>query len=708
MKLLQDDRMTYDKSFSNLNELHLTSSTPSSSIVNTLSRPNSVSSLTGLDIPEPHDEISGPIATFIDVLKGGGNVRTSSPLNLLVLFLLLFVTIGDGTFRSSSNNTKSTIYTYNDDYSDPNSKGSKEQQSPQQQQQQQQQQQHHSNKVKKGLLGPAMIQSVTEALSPILPFAGGVDLRRDEHWKSWESWLQLWDVVFSKQDQFIPSSSSPSSIHSSGEEFIDHIIATPRGGGVGGSKTNNHQNKRAFNMKKVLSASDPFLSTSDISAMTLQEISVIFQYAIKSGEETIDTTTFLKQKFHPEVNMKRITKAVDALENATAMSRGHQVISSITSHTKSTSNQGPLSDNNGYGDVDALKFCAAMRIFAEWRVLRQVPPGYKGYAVGMNLGHKDVVQNIVKIESAIHDWIETRPESEDGNQTRSPTLRELLQHETDIDVHPNHKLPRLKDKSAAMGLLWVRRQLQYQTAVFTNIISVPDVYPTIIDAVGSAYTEIYGQLHGWTVQKIFNYSFQSAPDTDLIFRHMNPRKLKEVGQNGKNKKNNIVDQVSLQGSSIESVVETTIEANNDDTTIQENDCDQNENNNIFTKIGSECDKFFSHIGSELGKMCNEIGTNLDNIMLTLSNVFQNDKNTECEINQKVNTRGGASFNDSVNRESAKNGNDVSSEELEAFISEEMAIDARDHILMYLNAVVPLLNDLSGLFEEMNMDDPTKV
>ena len=32
------------------------------------------------------------------------------------------------------------------------------------------------------VLGSAMIGSITDALSPILPFAGGVDLRRGEHW----------------------------------------------------------------------------------------------------------------------------------------------------------------------------------------------------------------------------------------------------------------------------------------------------------------------------------------------------------------------------------------------------------------------------------------------------------------------------------------------------------------------------------------------
>ena len=55
--------------------------------------------------------------------------------------------------------------------------------------------------------------------------------------------------------------------------------------------------------------------------------------------------------------------------------------------------------------MEALYFCAILRLFAEWRIVRQVPQGYKGYAVGMNLGHRDVVQNLVKLETAIHHFI---------------------------------------------------------------------------------------------------------------------------------------------------------------------------------------------------------------------------------------------------------------------------------------------------------------
>ena len=157
----------------------------------------------------------------------------------------------------------------------------------------------------------------------------------------------------------------------------------------------------------------------------------------------------------------------------------------------------------------------------------------------MNLGHKDIVQNLGKMETAVHEWLDYRreqvamerawePNSGDGDfyddELRSPTLRDLLEHEVDCNVHAH--LPRLVEKSAAMGLLWVRRQLHYQTSIFSNILRVPETFPSSHAAVASAYAQVYGHYHGWAVQKIFNYSFQAAPAVSEIYKFMNPHRLR--------------------------------------------------------------------------------------------------------------------------------------------------------------------------------------
>ena len=43
-----------------------------------------------------------------------------------------------------------------------------------------------------------------------------------------------------------------------------------------------------------------------------------------------------------------------------------------------------------------------------------------------------------------------------------------------------------------------------------------------------AYTTVYGSYHGWAVQKIFNYSFQAAPQVTEIYKYMNPTLLEQV------------------------------------------------------------------------------------------------------------------------------------------------------------------------------------
>ena len=701
------DTLPYNKSHTNLNEAHVI--TPSMASHLSLSRPNSVASLTGLDMPAPDEGMSGPIATLMDVMKGG-NVRTGALLNLIVISLLLFATISDVAFQKP---TKATYY--NEEADRETSYAPKDGS-------------NRSNKLnnqKKGLLGSAMIQSVTEALSPILPFAGGVDLRRDQNWKSWSSWLTLWGGT-----RDYSTSNSPLN--------VEQVSSIPRGGGQNDEKKRRNKKRRMFQTNPTLSTSEPFLPTEDISQMTLREVASVFRYAVSSGAENMDKASFMKNDFLKLTDNSRMTTAIDAMEKATTDSRGKGVISAVTSHSENRVDKGPLSEINGYGDVDALQFCAAMRILAEWRVLRQVPPGFKGYAVGMNLGHKDVVQNIVKIESAVHEWIEKRSEDKsekecmlnnegetcfDGSvawQPKSPTLRDLLQYEIDMDLHPTSRLPRLKDKTAAMGLLWVRRQLQYQTVIFSNIINVPGVFPTIMDAVGNAYSEVYGHLHGWTVQKIFNYSFQSAPDAEIIFRHMNPTKLEEVtsaARNGivmsnANKKQDIqIESDIMTLSTVDKFLDIQgTPISQDRITFEPHHKDRgNPLASFFSHVGSEWDKLGKNIGGEVDKIGHHVGGEWDKIVCNLSRVLDNGNANDCKINNKKQMdtpRGGAKSKSPKGEEG--NVVEMSGDELESYVSKEMAADARQHILSYLDIAVPLLDDLAGLFDEMNMDDPTKV
>lgn len=476
-------------------------------------------------------------------------------------------------------------------------------------------------------LATAAISSVTEALSPILPFTGGVDLRREEHWDTSEGWINAATAMI---DQVR-------------DAFGLEPWLVPRGGSLSahtGNKTLAVPSKRGeYPHVFTLSASAPFVPVSAIADMTLGDLSAAFQYAIESTHNGFNEKRFLDGV---DVRMRPI---ISGLKEAAIKSRGFDVEPAATVASSSTLPAAP-GDN-----VDALHFCAAMRLFAEWRVVRQVPDGYKGFAVGMNLGQKDIVQNVAKIEKAVHDWLDYRRDllstqsqsvgydafgynscpiapGNKGCNLRSPTLRQLLEHEVQMNVHDNSRLPRLKDKTGAMGLLWVRRQLQYQTALFANILQVPTKFSSANSAVTSAYTDVYGKFHGWAVQKIFGYSFQAAPEVDVIYRYMNPHHLKVVTQRARRL-----------------------------------------------------------IGGGDG------GTNARNDLNPFQKIWAN-------VVDMV--------NDNSKRMDGGDSRVMVHQEDEAFVSKEMTEAAHKHISMYLDIVQPVLGDLAGLFDDLNMDDPTKV
>jgi hypothetical protein len=104
-------------------------------------------------------------------------------------------------------------------------------------------------------------------------------------------------------------------------------------------------------------------------------------------------------------------------------------------------------------------------------------------------------------------------------QLSSPTLGGLLRWEKAQGVHP--RLPHLTDRSGASGLLWTQRQLQYQIAVFDNLLLVPSEFSTSKDAVNAAYKSTYDLYHGFIIKQMFQGSFDAAPDVTVILNHMN-------------------------------------------------------------------------------------------------------------------------------------------------------------------------------------------
>jgi len=528
---------------------------------------------------------------------------------------------------------------------------------------------------KQGSLGSAAISSITETLSPILPFTGGVDLRREFQEQVDKTWYDTASSVVSQvRDAFGLNGGETTS-----------VFQIPRGGAsTAGTKvmSSNHykNNKRkstsTTHYPSPISDSKPFYPLPKIADLTLSDLTELFQYAMEQNRAGFDRSRFLSKV------SEKVKPVIIEMDAAVTKSRGG--VQSTTTLVDTTFSQ--------TGHVDALYFCAILRLFAEWRIVRQVPEGYKGYAVGMNLGHKDIVQNLGKLETAVHQWLEYRRQvvelqqhydSTTATTLTSPTLRDLLEHEIDQDVHS--KLPRLKEKSAAMGLLWVRRQLHYQTCLFRNILQVPSSeFPTSHAAVSHAYSHVYGNYHGWAVQKIFNYSFQAAPDVTEIYKYMNPLLLEQVMKRAQ--RITVVETVNDYDSTSQS---STLD--DDDTTATLNNKKNNTKNpleRLLHHIGGELDKLGKHVGGEIDKFGKHIGGEWDKLVDNVVRVLDQDASNNKKDATRV--RGGAQ------------------EEMDRFVCEQMEQDAHARISLYLTQVEPLLDDLEGLFDDLNMDDPTKV
>lgn len=549
-------------------------------------------------------------------------------------------------------------------------------------------------------LGSAAISSVTTTLSPILPFTGGIDLRREDYWTN--GWFgSFYSVVEQVRDAYATSVFNNDG--SGTANSMDDVLAVPRGGAAVSAKartSNNGKTKKksrssssSTNREFILSNADCFVPLKEIADSTLKDITVSFRYAVESTRRDFNSGQFLSGV------LPRVKKMVERMSTATSLARGRDVPAPITAEQAVPS-----------GDIDAINFCAAMRIFAEWRVLRQVPPGYKGYAVGIGLGQKDIVQNIAKIEHAIHEYVDRFAKKDDNEETTSidsngtdsqrvlasPTLRDLLQYEVDTDVHDNSKLPRLKEKSAAMGLLWVKRQLVYQTAIFNNVLDVPSRFDSSRAAVQAAYDEVYGDLHGWAVQKIFSYSFQAAPEGIEIYKYMNPHRLQEVHAEVRS------ELMKTSGDRRDRL-----------------------SNNPFERfgrhVGKEWDKLASNVVNEWDKLSENVVNEFEKVTGSIGQLFGQPRR---QHEHKPNKKRRMSVSEDNNGPtivlptaeapedlSMANDEDILAArelEMENFINQEMRKDAYDHIKAYLEIVDPLLEDLTDLIDEFNMDDPTKV
>lgn len=261
-------------------------------------------------------------------------------------------------------------------------------------------------------------------------------------------------------------------------------------------------------LEAVISGHKLFASKEDVAHLTVRDVTTIFRYTLEVNRRGLGKMRFLSSL------STRAAKVIASVDVAVSASSGSTVEARQVSE--------PTTTTNASGQIDTLYFLAAVRIFADWRCDRFVPDGYRRYAMSVSLGRRDLVQNIAKVERAVHAWIRvkrvktTSPNVDSSSNSGSdqslvsPTMEELLQHEIETQIHKS--LPTVIEESAANGLLWITRQLMYHANMVRKSLQVPSIYPTTREAVETAYEEVYGSYHGWTTQQIFRRSLQGAPE----------------------------------------------------------------------------------------------------------------------------------------------------------------------------------------------------
>jgi hypothetical protein len=305
----------------------------------------------------------------------------------------------------------------------------------------------------------------------------------------------------------------------------------------------NSLDNSCYSALQSITRKECFARSDYIERLSVNDVAILFRYACNvhfmNSHSGITTD---KSKFLAE--QSPIVRAViTAMDMAVKVSRGCLEGCGKASASSSSSSQQQqeqhqqqiqLQSPDDMGDIDALYFVAATRIFAEWRTLRLVPKGYQRYAVALSLAYRDVLQNLEKMERGVHAYLRHHQSMATQNSKASdtlatapapvtissPTLRQLLQFELDTLVHK--KLPYLAEKSSASGLLWTKRQLHYQTATFNNMLEVPVYYPTPKDAAQAAYRVVYNEYHGWAIQQIFAHGFGGSPPLDTLWANLDP------------------------------------------------------------------------------------------------------------------------------------------------------------------------------------------
>ena len=134
----------------------------------------------------------------------------------------------------------------------------------------------------------------------------------------------------------------------------------------------------------------------------------------------------------------------------------------------------------------------------------------------MKLGVKNDEGNIEKVRA-----------SQRGAGAAGGTVDELLRHEIRLGLHTRGahaqgKSAVLKDPSAAMGLTWLCRSLEFTSGIAEHLVEADPARRSTADAIRAAYGRTVEAYHGSVMRGLFRPGPSRAPPYDELCRRLAP------------------------------------------------------------------------------------------------------------------------------------------------------------------------------------------
>lgn len=428
-----------------------------------------------------------------------------------------------------------------------------------------------------------------------------------------------------------------------------------------------------------------------IERLSINDIAILFQYAADANLDVFNEEKFLAD------NTQTVRSVITAIKMAVRVSRG-----SLSEGTKIVS-----TTERSEGDIDALRFVAVTRIFAEWRNVRMVPKGYQRYAIGLSLGYRDVLQNLEKIERGVHEYLKhhqntNRQSDRDPDAAiPSPTLKQLLQFEAATKVHKS--LPRLKEYSAASGFLWTKRQLHYQTVLLTNMLEVPVFYASGAEAARAAYHTVYIDYHGWAVKQIFKRSFGGSPPLDKLWLHLSPPTDSPRSHGKYNPKQDDFPPRARMLSDMNSATTVSISERSESR-------DDDSENEVLVAL----DNFRVEIvekWEDLLRMFNcgkeEKRKQKANLILSSESHFNLNQFNRDMVESSLQDNSGSDISDIVSFSSRGSSTAAETVATKQQVNHQLIQKSKGDTEDFIRGVSPMIADLGVLIDQLNMNDPSK-